>query len=100
MLKTNTAAIVATVLTFLMVMMIVGQLLSMSGVDPFFLASNAAGAISYSLESPYPVTHATSMMGQTSTTYIPTELGAAVVLLCYIVVSMVIAAILFKRRQF
>lgn len=100
MLKTNTAAIVATVLTFLMVMMIVGQLLSMSGVDPFFLASNAAGAISYSLESPYPVTHATSMMGTTSTTYIPTEMGAAVVLLCYIIVSMVMAAILFKRRQF
>jgi ABC-2 type transport system permease protein len=99
-LKTNTAAIVATVLTFLMVMTIVGQLLSISGVDPFFMASNAAGTISYSLQDPYPITHASMMGDMTMTTFIPTQTGAVLVLLSYIIVSLVIAAVMFRRRQF
>jgi ABC-2 type transport system permease protein len=100
LLKTNTASIVATVLTFLMVMTIVSSLLSMSGVDPFFLASNAASVISYTLQSPYPVTHTTMMGDMSSTTFIPSEAGAALVLLCYVVISLVIAAIMFRRKQF
>jgi ABC-2 type transport system permease protein len=104
MLKTNTASIVATVLTFLMVMTLVVQLLSISGIDPFFMASNAGGAISYSLQSPYPVSYtATSFMpngsNTTSTTFIPTELGATLVLIAYIVVSLVAASVFFKRRE-
>jgi ABC-2 type transport system permease protein len=99
-MKTNTAAIVATVLTFLMVMPILSALLSMSGVDPIFLSSNASGVITYCLQSPYPVTHSSVIGDVTMTTYIPTELGATMVLSGYLVVSLVIAAIFFKRRQF
>ncbi|HEY3420143.1 MAG TPA: ABC transporter permease [Methanomassiliicoccales archaeon] len=100
LLKTNTAAIVATVLTFLMVMTIVSQLLSMSGVDPFFLASNASGTISFSLQDPYPVTHTTLMGDMSSTTFVPSETGAAMVLIGYIVVSLLVSTVLFRRKQF
>jgi ABC-2 type transport system permease protein len=100
MLKTNTAAIVATVLTFLMVMTIVSSLLSMSGVDPFFLASNAAGTISYSMQNPYPVTHTTLMGDLSSTTFVPSEAGSAMVLIGYIAVSLLVSAGLFRRKQF
>jgi len=104
-LKTNTAAIVATVLTFLMVMTLITQLLSMSNIDPFFIMTNAGEAISYSLESPYPssFTSTAYMPGgsaMTSTTFIPTEGAAVLVLLGYIVISLVLANVLFKRRQF
>ena len=104
MLKTNTASIVATVLTFLMVMTLVVQLLSISGIDPFFMASNAGGAISHSLQSPYPVTYtSTSNMpggtNATTTTFIPTELGATLVLIAYIIVSLLAASVFFKRRE-
>ena len=105
LLKTNTAAIVATVLTFLMVMTLIAQLLAMSNIDPYFIASNAGGAISYSLENPYPSSYTTTMHmpnGSTtnSTTFIPTEAGAAVVMLCYVGISLAIATVMFKRRQF
>lgn len=99
-LRTNTAAIVATVLIFLMVMTIVEQLLNMSGVDPMFMISNAAGAISYSLQSPYPSTYTgMNFHGEPATIFIPTELGSVLVMACYIVVALVIATIAFKRRQ-
>ena len=100
LLRTSTASIVATVLTFLMVMTILSGVLAMSGVDPSFLASNAAGTIGYSLQSPYPVTH-TSMMGDMSTTtFIPSEAGAALVLIGYMAVSLLLSAVLFRRKQF
>lgn len=104
-LKTNTASIVATVLTFLMVMTIVGQLLSMSNIDPFFMTSNAGGAISYSLESPYPSSFTSTSYtpdggSSNSTTYVPSEIAAVAVLLSYVVVSLMAANVLFKRRQF
>ncbi len=104
-LKTNTAAIVATVLTFMMIMTIVTQLLSMSNIDPFFMASNAGEAISYSLESMYPTTYTATMhtpdgVAMTSTTYVPTETTSAIVLLGYVIISLVVANIMFKRRQF
>lgn len=104
-LKTNTASIVATVLTFLMVMTLVTQLLSMSNIDPFFMSTNAGDAVSYSLQSPYPETYTTTSYAHdgsamTSTTYIPTEPLAALVLLAYVAISLVLANVLFKRRQF
>ncbi|MDW5563500.1 MAG: ABC transporter permease [Methanomassiliicoccus sp.] len=104
-LKTNTAAIVATVLTFLMVMTLVTQLLAMSHIDPFFMTSNAGDVISYSLQSTYPTTYTTTTHTPNggniaSTTYIPTEATAALVLLGYVVVSLLVANVLFKRRQF
>jgi ABC-2 type transport system permease protein len=99
-LKTNTASIVATVLTFLMVMTLISSLLSMSGVDPFFMASNAGGVISYSLQNPYPVTHTVTMGDMSSTTFVPSQSGAALVLLAYVVVSLVIASMMFRRKQF
>jgi len=77
----------------------------MSNIDPFFIASNAAGAISYSLQDPYPTSFSSTSFipgGSTavSTTYIPSEVVAMTVLVCYIVASLVIANIMFKRRQF
>lgn len=100
-LKTNTASIVAMVLVFMMVFSIVGALLAMSNVDPFFMPSNAAGVISYSLEDPYPVSSTTQMgMNMTTTTYVPSELGATLVLLGWTVGSLVVAVVAFKRRQF
>ncbi len=104
-LKTNTASIVATVLTFMMVMTLVEQLLSISNIDPFFMASNAGNAISYALQSPYPVTYTTTLNGpvgsaMTLTTYIPTGITATLVLLGYAAISLVLANTLFKRRQF
>jgi len=104
-LRTNTASIVATVLTFLVIMALVAQLLSMSNIDPFFMTSNAGEAISYSLESPYPSTYtSTTHMpdGSTSdfTTYIPSELAAVGVLLGYVAASLLLANVMFKRRQF
>jgi ABC-2 type transport system permease protein len=104
-LKTNTAAIVATVLTFLMVMTLVTQLLAMSHIDPFFMTSNAGNVISYALQSTYPTTFSTTTYSpdggvMTSTTYIPTEATAALVLLSYVVVSLLVANVMFKRRQF
>ncbi len=99
-LKTSTASIVATVLIFLMVMNIIEQLLIMSSIDPAFLISNVAGAISYSLQSPYPSTYTgVDFRGQPSTVFIPTEAGSVLVMIGYIAVSMVIAAIMFKRRE-
>lgn len=100
-LKTNTASIVAMVLVFMMVFTIISSLLSMSGIDPFFMPSNAAGAISYSLEDPYPVTSTTQMgPNMTMTTYVPSEIGATLVLLGWTVASLVVAVVAFKRRQF
>lgn len=100
LLRTNTASIVATVLTFLMVMTLVSSLLSMSGVDPFFMASNAGEVISYSLLNPYPVTHSVMMGDVSSTTFVPSELTAALVLLVYVGISLVISAVMFRRKQF
>ncbi|MFA5311892.1 MAG: ABC transporter permease [Methanomassiliicoccales archaeon] len=102
LLRTGTAAIVATILTFLMVMTVTAQLLTTSGIDPFFMATKAGEAITYSLEDPYPLTHMVTdtMGGMTITSYIPSEMGAILVLLGYSIISMTIAGFMFKRRQF
>jgi len=99
-LKSSTGAIVATVLLFLMVMPILDPLLSMAGIDPFFLASNASGAIGYSLETPYPETFTMTMPhGAELITYIPTQLTAAAVMLVYGIAGVIGSAFVFKKRQ-
>ncbi len=99
-LKTSTGAIVATVLLFLMVMPILDPLFSMAGVDPFFLASNASGAIMYSLETPYPETYTMMMPGGGEvTSYIPTQLTAALVLVSYGLAGLIASVFVFKKRQ-
>ena len=99
-LRTNTAAIVTTFLTLLMVMTIIASVLSLSNADPIFIASNAAGVISYSLQSPYPVTHSSMVGDMSSTTFIPSESGAALVLFAYVVISLLAATVMFRRKQF
>jgi ABC-2 type transport system permease protein len=98
-LKTSTAAIILTVLLFLIVMPMVSQMLSMASVDPYLLISNAADAIGHSLEDPYPETAIYEMRRMTLTIYVPPQSTAALVLLGYAVVPMSISALLFRKKE-
>ena len=98
-LKSGTGAIILTVLVFLMVMPMMGGMLSMAEVDPWFLLSQAGDAIGYSLQDPYPVTTTATMGRMTATSYVISEADAAFVMLGYAVLPLIASVFAFKRRE-
>lgn len=103
-MKGATGALILTFALFLFIFSIISQMLSLGGVEPWFLINYAGGVIGYITEVPYPTSGSTSFGGEsgagfTMNTYIPDVGMSIVVMFAYFVVSLVLAYVFFKRRE-
>ncbi len=102
-MKGSTGALILTFALFLFIFSIVTSVLSIGGVEPWFILTFAGETIANITQVPYPVT-TTTQFGSgagsvTLTTYIP-DVGVAIaVMIAYTVVSLLLAYVFFKRRE-
>jgi ABC-2 type transport system permease protein len=101
-MKGATGALILTFALFLFILTILMGVLTVGGVEPWFLVNFAGGVVGYITQVPYP----TSGVGDPGVgpqlsinQYIP-DIGVSVaVMLTYLVVSLVLAYFFFKRRE-
>jgi ABC-2 type transport system permease protein len=101
-MKGATGALILTFALFLFILTILMGVLTVGGVEPWFLVNFAGGVVGYITQVPYP----TSGVGDpgvgpqlSMNQYIP-DIGVSVaVMLTYLVVSLVLAYFFFKRRE-
>lgn len=99
-LKGTTGATVLTFFLFVMILPIVDGISLFAGVKIEASLTFAAGALIYVLIDPYPTDWSQEMPGGFSfTNFYPTPETAALVLVAYTVVALLLSMFLFKRRQ-
>ncbi len=98
-LKGTTGATVLTFFLFVMILPIIDQVLSISGVKPTGSVSFAAGVLQYITQNPYPVDASETFRRITLHTYYPDPTIAAITMLAYVVVAVVLSLVLFKRKE-
>jgi len=105
-MKGTTGAQILTFALFLFIFTIITGVLTVSGMEPWFIVSYSGGTISYITQDPYPIsgtaiggTEGFAPGGIEMTNYYP-EIGVAIaVMLAYAVISLVLAYYFFNRRQ-
>jgi ABC-2 type transport system permease protein len=99
-LKGTTGATVLTFFLFVMILPIVDGVSMVAGVKLEGSVTFAAGVIQYILSDPYPVDATMDVGGgYTIHSYYPDPAIAALTMLIYAAVSIVLSLILFKRKQ-
>jgi ABC-2 type transport system permease protein len=101
LMKGTTGATVLTFFLFVMILPIIDSVGSLSGFKPSWSVTFSARTMSSILTSPYPtdtfmeIPHA----GLTMHTYYPDPAIAALVMLAYALVAVVISMVLFRRKE-
>ncbi len=100
-LKGTTGATVLTFFLFVMILPIVDGVSMVAGVKLEGSVTFSAGVIQYILSDPYPVDTTFDDMGAgfTMHNFVPDPAVAALTMLVYAVVAIVLSLILFKRKQ-
>lgn len=104
LMKGTTGAMVLTFLLFLLILPIANTVLSVAAVKPTFLLTFAATAITNIVSGPYPGSYPTDTVvqagpGFTLRIYVPDVGQAIAVMVAYLVASLVLALLLFRRRE-
>jgi ABC-2 type transport system permease protein len=102
-MKGSTGSLILTFALFLFIFSIITSVLSLSGVEPWFILTFAGGTIADITQVPYPVTTTTNIgngaQAITLNNYIP-DVGVAIaVMVAYAVVALLLAYVFFKRRE-
>lgn len=98
-MKGSTGALVLTFFMFLMIMPILDNVASFSGVKIEGSLTFSSGAMTYILIDPYPVDESQSFGGFTMNVYYPDQVLAALTMAGYVLVALVIGMFLFNRKQ-
>jgi len=98
-LKGSTGATVLTFFMFIMILPIVDSVSIFSGVKIEGSVTFAAGVIVYILSDPYPVDSSQSVAGFTFSNFYPDPALAAITMFVYAAAALLIALLLFKRKQ-
>ena len=98
-LKGSTGAIVLTFFLFMIILPIVDGVSSFAGVKIEASVTFAANVVTYIVLDPYPVDTSVDMMGITLYSYYPTVSTAAIVMMVYAIVAVVLSLLIFKRKQ-
>jgi ABC-2 type transport system permease protein len=98
-MKGSTGAIVFTFFLLLMILPIVDSVTMVVGAKVEGSVTFAAGAISYVLIDPYPEDSMMDVGTMEFHNYYPTPATAAIVLVVYTLVSCILSAVIFKRKQ-
>lgn len=98
-MKGSTGSIVLTFLLFIIILPILDSISTFTGVKIEASITFAATVINWIVLDPYPVDSSGEAFGYTFYSFYPTPESAAIVMLGYIVVSMAISLVLFKRKQ-
>lgn len=99
LMKGSTGALVLTFFLLLMIMPIVDNVGSFSGVKFEASLTFSSEVITYILVDPYPEDTSESMAGITFNTYYPDPAVAAVVMAAYVAVALGLGMFLFNRKQ-
>jgi len=98
-MKGTTGAIVLTFFLLFMILPIVDSVSMISGTRMEASVTFAAGTIAYILHDPYPVDEMMDIGMMEINNYYPTPAIAAIVLLAYALITCVLSAVIFKRKQ-
>ncbi len=98
-LKGSTGAIVLTFFMFLMILPIVDGMSMVAGVKVEGSLTFASGVIQYVLFDPYPSDTTMDLPGMSFSSFYPDPGIAALVMLSYAVIGLVLGLIIFKRKQ-
>ena len=98
-MKGSTGAIVLTFFLLLMILPIVDQVSMVAGVKIEGSVTFAASAISYILLDPYPADEMIDIGVMEVHSFYPTPSTAAIVLVVYALVTCILSAVIFKRKQ-
>lgn len=104
-MKGSMGALILTFALFLFIFSIISTALSVGNVDPWFIITHAAQTIQHITEVPYPVGTGSGTIGDggapgmPSTAFIPDVNTSIVVMIAYTVASLVLAYVVFKRRE-
>ena len=98
-LKGTTGATVLTFFLFVMILPIVDSVSMFSGVKMSGSVTFAAGVIQYVTQSPYPVDSIQGVGAITIHAFYPDPAIAAITMLAYAVIAIVLSLLLFKRKQ-
>jgi ABC-2 type transport system permease protein len=99
-LKGTTGATVLTFFLFIMILPIVDGVSMFSGVKISASVTFAAGVIQYIIQNPYPVdTSQTVPAGITIHSYYPDPTTAAITMLAYAIVAILLSLVLFRRKE-
>jgi len=104
-MKGSLGALILTFALFMFIFSIISTSLVVGNVDPWFIITHAAGTIQFITQVPYPVGTGSGSIGDagapgmTSTAFIPDVNTSIVVMIAYAVVSLVLAYVVFKRRE-
>jgi ABC-2 type transport system permease protein len=99
LLKGTTGATVLTFFLFIMILPIVDSITIFTGSKFDASLTFAGGVITDILLDPYPVDWSQSIAGFEINNFYPAPATAAIVMLAYAVVAVVVSLILFKRKQ-
>ena len=103
--KGSTGSLVLTFFALLMIIPMVSALLTLGNIEPFFLLTYSAGAITALMQTPYPQNYSPPLppMGggeqMTYWYYFPDVGVALAVLAAYVVICLLLGFFLFKRRE-
>ena len=102
--KGSTGSLVLTFFALLMIIPMVSALLTLGNIEPFFLLTYSAGAITALMQTPYPQNYSQNIpMGggeqMTYWNYFPDVGVALAVLATYVVICLLLGFFLFKRRE-
>ncbi|OGS41661.1 MAG: hypothetical protein A3K67_04825 [Euryarchaeota archaeon RBG_16_62_10] len=98
-MKGSTGSIVLTFLMFIIILPIIDSVSSFTGVKIDASLTFASTVINWIVIDPYPVDSSAEAFGYTFYSFYPAPSTAAFVMLAYIVLSMVVSLVLFKRKQ-
>jgi ABC-type transport system involved in multi-copper enzyme maturation permease subunit len=101
-MKGATGALILTFALFLFILTIISGVLTLGGVEPWFLVNFSGGVIGYITQVPYPTSSTGDPgvgPGFSMATYVPDVGISIVVMLAYLVVSLLLAYFFFKRRE-
>jgi ABC-2 type transport system permease protein len=101
-MKGATGALILTFALFLFILTLISGMLTLGGVEPWFLVNFAGEVIGYITQVPYPTSSTGDPgvgPGFSMATYVP-DVGISIaVMLAYLVVSLMMAYFFFKRRE-
>jgi ABC-2 type transport system permease protein len=98
-MKGSTGAIVLTFFLLMMILPIVDGVSMFSGTKIESSVTFAAGAIVYILYDPYPMDEMADIGMTEIHSFYPTPSTAAIVLIAYAVVTCILSAVVFRRKQ-
>jgi ABC-type transport system involved in multi-copper enzyme maturation permease subunit len=104
-MKGSTGALILTFALFFLIFSIITSLIGqLGGIKPWFMLDFAGGTLSYVMSNPYPVDSVQTLdmgqgMGYTIYNYYPEIYLSIAVMIAYIVASIILAYVFFRRRE-